>query len=408
VGIRWLVGAGLCSAIAVAHAAPPRAEVIHWWTSGGEADAVRSLASAYRAAGGTWVDSAIAGAEQARSVAINRIVGGNPPTAAQFNTTRQYLDFIDQGMLADIDEVAVKEGWDRLFPEPVLAAVRVHGHFYAAPVSIHMPAWFWFSKAAFRRAGIASEPRSVDELFADLDRLRAAGLIPLAHGGQGWQENIVFVAMLANVGGRELYLKVLRDRDPAAIASAPFRRVLLAYKRLQSYVDAGSPGRNWNDATALLITGRAGVQIMGDWVKGEFTHAKLEPGRDYGCSPGFGPAAPYIVQGDAMVFPRSGDAQVVQAQRLLAHVILDPKVQREFAALKGSVPARNDVDVSTLDACARLGAAALRDRARQVGNGEMFMTPDQNGALSDVLTAYWNRDTPVEKVQRDVAAALRD
>jgi glucose/mannose transport system substrate-binding protein len=311
-------------------------------------------------------------------------------------------------MLADIDEVAVKEGWDRLFPEPVLAAVRVHGHFYAAPVSIHMPAWFWFSKAAFRRAGIASEPRSVDELFADLDRLRAAGLIPLAHGGQGWQENIVFVAMLANVGGRELYLKVLRDRDPAAIASAPFRRVLLAYKRLQSYVDAGSPGRNWNDATALLITGRAGVQIMGDWVKGEFTHAKLEPGRDYGCSPGFGPAAPYIVQGDAMVFPRSGDAQVVQAQRLLAHVILDPKVQREFAALKGSVPARNDVDVSTLDACARLGAAALRDRARQVGNGEMFMTPDQNGALSDVLTAYWNRDTPVEKVQRDVAAALRD
>ena len=44
----------------------------------------------------------------------------------------------------------------------------------------------------------------MDELFAALDKLKAAGLIPLAHGGQPWQENILFLAMLANVGGAEL------------------------------------------------------------------------------------------------------------------------------------------------------------------------------------------------------------
>ena len=33
------------------------------------------------------------------------------------------------------------------------------------------------------------------------------------------------------------------------------------------------PGRNWNDATAMLISGRGGVQIMGDWAKGEFLKA---------------------------------------------------------------------------------------------------------------------------------------
>ena len=36
----------------------------------------------------TWVDMAVALGEQARAVAINRIVGGNPPTAAQFNTSQ--------------------------------------------------------------------------------------------------------------------------------------------------------------------------------------------------------------------------------------------------------------------------------------------------------------------------------
>ena len=295
----------------------PRAEVIHWWTSGGESAAVKTLADAYRAAGGVWVDMAVALGEQARAVAINRLVGGNPPTAAQFNTTRQFLDIVEQGMLNPMDDVAARDGWDAFLPETVLNVVRVKGHYYAVPVTIHMPTWIWTSKAAFRQAGIAAEPKTMDELFAALDKLRAAGLVPLAHGGQSWQDNIVFTAVLTNVGGRELYLKVLRDRDPAAIHSEAFRQVLLTFKRLQGYVDKGSPGRNWNDATAMLITGKAGVQFMGDWAKGEFALAGQQPGRDYGCIPGFGPNAPYIIQGDVLVFPKTNKPEALRAQKLL-------------------------------------------------------------------------------------------
>ena len=75
-----LFGAARC-ALAAAPAAVPRVEVIHWWTSGGEAAAVRTLANAYTAAGGIWVDSAIAGSEQARAVAISRIAGNDAPAA---------------------------------------------------------------------------------------------------------------------------------------------------------------------------------------------------------------------------------------------------------------------------------------------------------------------------------------
>jgi len=391
-----------------AQPAPLKAEVIHWWTAGGESAAVKTLADAYRAAGGTWVDTAIALGEQARSVAINRIVGGNPPTAAQFNTSKQFLDVVEQGLLNNVDAVAQRDGWDKFLPETVLNVIRVKGHYYAAPVDIHMPAWIWTSKAAFKKAGIAAEPRSMDELFAALDKLRAAGLVPLAHGGQTWQDNIVFTAVLANQGGRELYLKVLRDRDPKAILGEPFKQVLLSFKRLQGYVDKGSPGRNWNDATALLISGKAGVQFMGDWAKGEFALARQEPGRDYGCIAGFGPASPYIIQGDVFVFPKTDKADALKAQQLLASVITTPAAQVAFSQRKGSIPIRTDVDASKLDACAQQGLAIMKDKSRQLGNGEVYLSPDQNGALSDVLTAYWNRNIPVEKVQKDILAALRE
>jgi glucose/mannose transport system substrate-binding protein len=393
---------------AVANAAGPKAEVIHWWTSGGESAAVKTLSNAYTAAGGVWVDTAISIGEQARSVAVNRIVGGNPPTAAQFNTSKQFLDLVEQGMLNNVDDVALRDGWDKFLPEPVLNVVRIKGHYYAAPVNIHMPVWFWYSKAAFKKVGIAAEPQSFDELFVVLDKLKAAGLIPLAHGGQPWQESIAFTAVLSNVGGAELYLKVLRDRDAKAIQGDAFKNVLLTFKRLQSYVDKAAPGRNWNDATALLITGKAGVQIMGDWAKGEFAQAKQLPGKDYGCIAGFGPKSPYIIQGDVFVFPKTNNAEAIQAQKILATVMMAPATQVEFSNKKGSIPVRTDVDVSKMDVCAQQGLTIMKDKSRQLGNGEVYLNPDQNGALTDILTAYWNKNMPVEKVQKDIAAALKN
>ncbi len=405
--VSTLTLALLGPAFAQAPAAPYKAEVIHWWTSGGESAAVKTLADAYRATGGVWVDNAVALGEQARSVAINRIVGGNPPTAAQFNTSKQFLDLVEQGMLNPIDDVATREGWDKFLPETVLNVIRVKGHYYAAPVNIHMPAWIWYSKAAFKKAGITNEPKSMDELFAALDKLKAAGLVPLAHGGQSWQDNIVFTAVLINVGGRELYLKVLRDRDAKAIQSDAFKNVLTTYKRLQSYVDKGSPGRNWNDATAMLITGKAGVQFMGDWAKGEFSQAGQTAGKDFGCLPGFGANSPYVIQGDVFVFPKTKDPAAIKAQNAIAAVITAPSTQVAFNSKKGSIPIRTDVDASKMDVCAQQGLAIMKDKSRHLGNGEIYLSPDQNGALSDILTAYWNRNTPVEKVQKDIVNALK-
>ncbi|MCW7537922.1 ABC transporter substrate-binding protein [Aquabacterium sp. A7-Y] len=394
------------AALAPAHA-ESRAEVIHWWTSGGESAAVKELAQAYKAAGGTWVDHAVAGVETAKATALNRIVGGNPPAAAQFNTSKQFHDLVDGGLLNNVDEVALKNGWDKLLPAPILNSVRIKGHYYAVPVNIHMPAWFWYSKAAFEKAGLKEEPKTPEQLFAALDQLKAAGLVPLALGGQPWQEKLTFDAVLAHVGGPELYLKFYRDRDARTIRSEAFKNVLLAFKRLRHYVDAGSAGRNWNDATSMLISGKAGIQIMGDWAKGEFQAARQTAGKDFGCFPGLGPKSPYIVSGDVFVFPKTGDAAVTKAQQLLAASMTAPATQVAFNSRKGSIPIRGDVDASAMDPCARLGLQVMKDSSRHLPNPEMLVTPDVAGNLQDAVTQYWNTNQSVDDAVKAIASAMQ-
>jgi glucose/mannose transport system substrate-binding protein len=92
----------------------------------------------------------------------------------------------------------------------------------------------------------------------------------------------------------------------------------------------------------------------------------------------------------------------------LAGIMLAPATQVAFSNKKGSIPVRTDVDVSSMDLCAQQGLAIMKDKSRQLGNGEIYMSPDQNGALTDILTAYWNKNQPVEKVQKDIAAALKN
>ncbi|WP_159715236.1 ABC transporter substrate-binding protein [Geminicoccus flavidas] len=383
-----------CLATAMLAAAPltaraeMRAEVLHWWTSGGESAAVKVFADAFTEAGGTWVDSAIAGGQAARTAGINRIVGGNPPTAMQFNTGKQFDELVANGLLADLDAVAAEGKWQDVLPPALTEAITRDGKVYAIPVNIHGINWLWYNKKLFEEHGIA-EPTSWADVAAAGEKLKAAGLIGLAQGGQPWQERSLFNAMLVGDGGTDLYYRIYRDGDQEAVRSDGFRKVAELFKQLQGLTDAGSPGRNWNDATAMVLTSKAGMQVIGDWAKGEFTAAGQVADQDYGCA--IVGQGGYLMGGDVFVFPVvDGASSANETQATLAEVMFAPETQIAFNTIKGSVPSRLDVDVSGMDACAQKGAAALKDPARQVPTTDFLISPDLSGALDDVITQFWN------------------
>ncbi len=405
---RYLLSCAAAAVLGFAQpAAAQTAEVIHWWTSGGESAAVKVFADQFTKAGGKWVDTAIAGGPNARTAAINRTVGGNPPTAMQFNTGKQFDELVEGGLLADVDAVAAQQNWKAIIPAAIYDAVVRQGHAYAVPINIHGQNWFFYSTEALAKAG-ASEPKNWDELFVALDKLKAAGLIPLAFGDQkNWERNM-FNTVLAGVGGAEMFTAVWGKRDANVVKGAGFKKVAETYKRLKGYVDPGSPGRNWNDATTMVIQGKAGFQIMGDWAKGEFTAAGKTPGKDYGCTVlSNSSSAGYVMGGDVFAFPKSKSADVAKAQAMLASVMLAPDTQIAFAQKKGSIPSRQDLDVSVLDACAQKAVGWLKDKSAQIPANELLSPPAVTGAVEDVISAFWNDNgMAADAFQAKVVAAF--
>jgi glucose/mannose transport system substrate-binding protein len=157
----------------------------------------------------------------------------------------------------------------------------------------------------------------------------------------------------------------------------------------------------------MVISGKAGVQIMGDWAKGEFGAAHQVAGRDFGCFPGFGPKSPYLVAGDVFVFPHTTDPAQVKSQQLLASVFTAPATQVAFSNKKGSIPIRTDVDVKALDPCAQIGVNIMKDPSRQLPSPEMLISPDLEGALQDVITKFWNTNESVDDAVKAIVSTLK-
>ena len=165
-------------------------EVTHWWTSGGEAAAVSTLAKAFNAkTEHNWVDGAIAGGGGTSIPAIiSRIIGGEPMGATQLNHGRQAQELIEAGLMTDLTDIAEAQGWrDIVNPVSLLDSCTVDGRVYCVPVNIHSAQWLWVSHGAFEKAGLAI-PTNWDEFVAGSAELEKNGIVPLAMGQQGWQQ----------------------------------------------------------------------------------------------------------------------------------------------------------------------------------------------------------------------------
>lgn len=383
-----LVGASFL-AMTASGAQAQTAEVIHWWTSGGESAAINVFAEMFKEQGGTWIDNAVAGGSNARTAAITRAIGGDPATMWQFNTGKQFDDLVEQDLLRNLDDIAEAEGWRDFLPQTLIDATTRDGHFYAVPVNVHGQSWIFYNKPLFEELG-APAPDTWEEFFEAAEILKAAGKIPLAFAGTNspsW-ERLTFTEVLLGQGGREFYWKVMNDLDIDAIRSDTFREAAETFRRITDYIDDGAPARLWNDATSLVITGDAGMQIMGDWAKGEFVAANKTAGVDYGCViPG---EDNFLMGGDVFVFSKTDDPEQIEAQNMLASIMISPEGQVRFNNFKGSVPVRQDVDTSAMDECAQIGIEVMGNPAAQIPGTNFTLAPDLRGALGDVMAEFWN------------------
>ena len=360
-------------------------DMLHWWTSGGEAAALNVLKQDLAKEGYAWKDVPVAGGGgDPAMVALKAMVAaGNPPTASQM-LGYTVLDYAAAGKMADLTATAIAEGWDKAVPAALQKFAVYDGKWVAAPVNVHSVNWIWLNKAVMDKIG-GTEPKTFDDLIALLDKAKAAGVIPLALGGQDWQEATMFDSIVLSTGGPEFYKKAMNDLDEASLKSDTMKKSFDNLAKIITYVDPNFSGRDWNLATAMVIKGDALVQVMGDWAKGEFKAANKTPGKDFLCYRFPGTDGSVVYNSDMFgMFAVSDDRKA--AQIALAKATLSKSFQSAFNVVKGSVPARTDVPDTDFDACGKKGIADLK--AANEG-GTLFGSLAQGyGAPPAIATAY--------------------
>jgi glucose/mannose transport system substrate-binding protein len=399
---------GSLAGVSAVHAAES-VEVLHWWTSGGEAAALDVLKKDLESKGISWTDMPVAGGggTEAMTVLRARVTSGNAPTAVQM-LGFDILDWAKEGALGNLDDTAAKEGWDKVIPTALQQFSKYDGHWIAAPVNVHSTNWVWINKAALDKAG-GKEPQNWDELIALLDNFKAQGITPVAHGGQPWQDATIFDAVVLSLG-TDFYKQAFIDLDPAALGGDKMKEAFDRMTKLRSYVDDNFSGRDWNLASAMVIEGKAGLQFMGDWAKGEFVKAKKVPGTDFICMrfPGTQGAVTFNSDQFAM-FKVSEDK--VPAQLQMASAIESPTFQSAFNVVKGSVPARTDVPDTDFDACGKKG---IKDLAEANASGKLFGSmahghanpASVKNAIYDVVTRQFNGELSSEDAVKELASAV--
>ncbi|MEI1253049.1 ABC transporter substrate-binding protein, partial [Rhizobium aouanii] len=350
----------MMAGLSAAHAADVKeVQMLHWWTSGGEAAALNVLKQDLSKEGFAWKDVPVAGGggDAAMTALKAMVAAGTYPTASQM-LGYTVLDYAQAGVMGDLTETAKKEGWDKSVPAALQKFSVYDGKWVAAPVNVHSVNWLWINKAVMDKIG-GTQPKTFEDLIALLDKAKAAGVIPLALGGQNWQEATMFDSIVLSTGGPEFYKKAFNDLDEESLKSDTMKKSFDNLATIIKYVDPNFSGRDWNLATAMVIKGDALVQVMGDWAKGEFVAAKKTPDTDFLCYRFPGTDGSVVYNSDMFgMFNVPDDRKAAQAA--LATATLSKSFQSAFNVVKGSVPARTDVPDTDFDACGKKGIADLK------------------------------------------------
>src|SRR5271169_288065 len=349
VALFTTVAAPLCSQAADER----KLEVFSWWTSGGEAAALDVLFKVYKKQnpGVEIINATVAGGAgfAARPVLQTRLAGGKPPDTWQTHPGQELLDqYVGPGYCEAITELYKSEGWDRVFPKELVVDLLTKDlKIYAVLVGIHRGNILWYNTKLLEKNGITvGNQLSFDQFFAACDKLKAAGIPALGVGDSGiWASAQLFENTLLGVigaqGWTDLFSGKMHWDNPRV------REAMKLFAKMQDYINPDHTALSWDQAIKALMEGKVAFSSMGDWADGEFLKAKFKEKEDFGWVSHPGTDGSFIVVADGFTLAKGAPHK--DAALAWLKMVGSKEAQEAFNPLKGSIPARTDVDKSKFD-----------------------------------------------------------
>ncbi len=372
-------------------------QVLHWWTSGSEKNAVEVFKAATLENGITWDDLAISGL--AGESAINTLqiltMTGNPPDAAQIKGP--YIQKLAKtGLLLPLSDIANQQNWSDHLPTELIDYFQYNGEYVATPINIHRVNAMWANPTIFRQLRLAY-PRTWADFFTIVDTIKRAGYIPLALGEEPWQIATLFESIALATMGADLFRSAFAEKDSDALTHHSLTQSLNILKAVKPYTDSVNKGRNWIQSSNLVIEKKAAMQIMGDWTKGEFVTEGWKEGTDYVCLTAPGNENIFSFNIDSLVFFNKENTAKMSAQKTLASLILTPKLQEAFNQQKGSLPISDTTSLKHFDTCSQISMAAFKQALKQNTltpslSHNMALGHASQFAVFDVIANFYHND----------------
>ncbi|MDF1595654.1 MAG: ABC transporter substrate-binding protein [Acidimicrobiia bacterium] len=337
---------GDTTATTLAGGAADEVEVFSWWTGGGEAAGLDAMIAVFATTDPniTFVNSAVAGGAgtNARAVLASRLQANDPPDSWQGHAGQELIGtYVAADQIEPLNFLYDQEGWLDVMPETLIPLISDGGNIYSVPVNIHRANVLWTNPTVLADNGI-DIPASLDDFFAALDALQAAGMnAPLAMGEQWTSMHLMETIMLASLGadGWNGLWDGSVSWDSAEVTAA-----LEAFDKVLDYTNSDASALSWQDAGQLVLDGDAAFNIMGDWAEGFYRELGMEPNADFGWAPVPGTGGLFQFLSDSFVLAKNAPHRDAAIAWLTVAGSLEG--QDAFNPVKGSIPARSDGDRS--------------------------------------------------------------
>jgi glucose/mannose transport system substrate-binding protein len=317
--------------------------VFSWWTGGGEAAGLTKVIGIWKKEHPSikFINAAVAGGAgtNAKAVLAQRLSANDPPDSFQGHAGAELQDYIKAGDLETIDFLYKQAGFGKVMPKQLISQITYKGHLYSVPVNIHRANVLWFNPKVLKAAGINGAPKTWAQFIAALKKADEAGVIPLAVGEQ-WTNKHLFETVLLSTVGPARYAALWKGSG--SWTSPGVKTAVTRYQQLLEYTNSDAASLTWQDASKLMIDGKAAFNIMGDWANGYFTELKKKAVRDYGYAAVPGTGGVYQWLSDSFTLPKGAPNRTAAVQWL--NLVGSKRAQDAFNPVKGSIPARQDAN----------------------------------------------------------------